>query len=309
MIYIKNLMSGLDIFKALGSEIRIQILELLAYQGQSMNDIANKLNLSNGTITMHIRKLEECGLVEINTVSGKHGTRKMCYLNKDKLMVDLRSREQKNVYEVEIRVGHYSNYQASPTCGLVTRDSIIGDFDDPRYFADPGRLESEMIWMAEGFLEYRIPNYLKANQSFKEIQFSAELGSEAPCYCEEYPSDICFHINGIPIGHWTSAGDFGEVPGVLNPDWWPPHLNQYGMLKLIRINQHGSFIDGCRISEVTIDDINLNYKSDITLRLSVTDQSENKGGLTIFGKRFGNFSQDLLVRVLYDVHGEDNTNS
>lgn len=55
------------------------------------------------------------------------------------------------MYEVEIRVGHYSNYQASPTCGLVTRDSIIGDFDDPRYFADPGRLESEMIWMAEGF--------------------------------------------------------------------------------------------------------------------------------------------------------------
>lgn len=62
MIYIKDLMSGLDIFKALGSEIRIQILELLAYQGQSMNDIANKLNLSNGTITMHIRKLEECVL-------------------------------------------------------------------------------------------------------------------------------------------------------------------------------------------------------------------------------------------------------
>lgn len=80
MIYIKDLMSGLDIFKALGSKIRIQILELLAYQGQSMNDLASKLQLSSGTITMHIRKLEECGLVEINTVSGKHGTRKMCYL-------------------------------------------------------------------------------------------------------------------------------------------------------------------------------------------------------------------------------------
>ncbi len=83
-------------------------------------------------------------------------------------------------------------------------------------------------------------------------------------------------------------------------------MNQYGMLKLIRINQHGSFIDGCRISEVTIDDIGLNYKSDITLRLSVSDQSENKGGLTIFGKRFGNFSQDLLLRVLYEEHGEAN---
>ena len=71
-------------------------------------------------------------------------------------MVDLRSQEIHNRYEVEIQVGHYSDYQAAPTCGIATKDSIIGEFDDPRYFADPLRIDAEMIWLAEGYLEYRI---------------------------------------------------------------------------------------------------------------------------------------------------------
>lgn len=295
-------MSGLDIFKALSSEIRIQILELLAKnQSLNLNDLANRLNLSNGAITMHIKKLEDSGLIEINTTGGKHGIQKICYLNKDTLMVDLRSKDIDNLYEVEIQVGHYSDYQAIPTCGLATKDSIIGDFDDPRYFADPERINSEIIWLTEGFLEYRIPNYLKSNQSFREIQFSLELGSEAPGYCDNYPSDIFFYVNGIEIGSWTSPGDFGDKRGTFNPEWWPPHLNQYGMLKLIRINKEGSFIDGCRISDVGLNQIELDYKSELTFRIAVNEQSVNKRGLTIYGKHFGNYSQDLLARVLYDV--------
>ncbi|AIQ63101.1 Helix-turn-helix domain protein [compost metagenome] len=307
MIYIKDLMSGIDIFKALSSEIRIQILEMLASnQELNLNEIAKRLNLSNGAITMHIKKLEESGLIEINTSVGKHGIQKVCYLNKDRLMVDLRSKDVDNLYEVEIQVGHYSNYAAVPTCGLATKDSIIGDFDEPRYFADPQRINSEIVWMAEGFLEYRIPNYLKANQSFREIQFSLELGSEAPGFSNNYPSDIYFYLNGVELGFWTSPGDFGDVRGTFNPDWWPPHLNQYGMLKLIRINNEGSFIDGCRISDITLEKIQLDYRSELTFRIAVTDQSVNKRGLTIYGKHFGNYSQDLLARVLYDVHEVEN---
>ncbi|GGA32931.1 ArsR/SmtB family transcription factor [Paenibacillus physcomitrellae] len=302
MIYIKDLMSGIDIFKALSSEIRIQILELLASnQALNLNEIASRLNLSNGAITMHIKKLEDSGLIEINTSVGKHGIQKMCYLHKDKLMVDLRSKDTENLYEVDIQIGHYSNYQVTPTCGLATKDSIIGDFDDPRYFADPQRIDAEILWLTEGFVEYRIPNYLKSNQTFREIQFCLELGSEAPGYDNNYPSDIHFYLNGVELGYWTSPGDFGDTRGTFNPDWWPPHLNQYGMLKLIRINQEGSFIDGCRISDVTLDQIGLDYKSELTFRLGVTEESANKRGMTIYGKHFGNYGQDLMARILYDV--------
>jgi len=300
MIHIKELRSGLNIFKALSSEIRLQIIELLAeHQTLNLNDLATKLDLTNGAITMHVKKLEESGLIEINTVVGKHGLQKMCYLNEEKLMVELRTKDVNNLYEVEMKVGHYSDYQAVPTCGLATKDSIIGDFDDPRYFADPQRVDAEIVWLSEGFLEYRIPNYLKPNQEFQELQFSLELGSEAPGFSDNWPSDIFFYVNDIEIGSWTSPGDFGDQRGAFNPDWWPPHLNQYGLLKLIRINRDGSFIDGCRISDVTLSDIALNYKSDIRFKFAVEEKSKNKRGLTVYGKNFGNYNQDILIRVLY----------
>ncbi len=300
MIHIKELRSGLNIFKALSSEIRIEILELLASnQSLNLNDLATKLKLSNGAITMHIKKLEDSGLIEINTAVGKHGIQKMCYLNEEKLLVELRSKDIDNLYEVEIMIGHYSNYEVLPTCGLATKDRIIGDFDDPRYFADPQRVAAQIVWVNEGFLEYRVPNYLKPNQKFKELQFSLELSSEAPGFNDNWPSDIYFYVNDYELGYWTSPGDFGDKRGSFNPDWWPPHLNQYGMLKLIRINDQGSFIDGCRISDVTLEDIQLDYKSNINFKIAVNEKSKNKRGFTIYGQNFGNYNQAILTRVLY----------
>ena len=74
MIHITNLEESLPIFKALSSAVRIQILNLLSeYKQLNMNDISEKLNLSNGAITMHIRKLEECGIIKINVLTAKHG--------------------------------------------------------------------------------------------------------------------------------------------------------------------------------------------------------------------------------------------
>jgi predicted transcriptional regulator len=301
LIHIKELRSGLNLFKALGSEIRIEILELLnRYNSLNLNEIAEKLGLSNGAVTMHIKKLEESGLIEITTAVGKHGIQKICYLNEDLLTVELRSKGPENVYEVEIKVGHYCDYQAEPTCGLATKDSIIGEFDNPRYFADPKRIDAEIIWLTRGFFEYRIPNYLKPNHRLAELQFIMELSSEAPSYNNDYPSDIVFRVNQVEVGVWTSPGDFGGEKGANNPDWWPPHLNQYGLLKLLRINENGTFIDGCRISDVKIADIPFDGHSDIKFRIGVSETGR-VGGLTIYGSHFGNYKQDIVARVLYEV--------
>lgn len=301
MIHIKELRSGLNIFKALSSEIRIEILELLTKNDSlNLNEIAEKLGLTNGAITMHIKKLEESGLIDITTAVGRHGIQKICYLNEDILTVDLKSKEVENVYEVEIKVGHYCDYHAEPTCGLATKDSIVGEFDNPRYFADPQHINAGIVWLAKGFLEYRIPNYLKSNESFSELQFMLEIGSEAPGFNDNYPSDIEFSVNGVLIGMWTSPGDFGHERGKNNPEWWPPHLNQYGVMKLVRINKEGSFIDGCLISDVTIADIQLNPNADIKFKIGVSE-TQNIGGLTIYGQSFGHFKQDLIARVIYDI--------
>jgi predicted transcriptional regulator len=300
LIHIKELRSGLSIFKALSSEIRIEILELLTkHDSLNLNEIAEKLGLTNGAITMHIKKLEESGLIDITTAVGRHGRQKICYLNEDLLSVELRSKGNQNVYEVELRVGHFCDYHAEPTCGLATKDSIVGEFDNPRYFADPEHINAGIVWLSKGYLEYRIPNYLKSNQRFSELQFILEIGSEAPSFNNDYPSDIVFSVNGVEIGMWTSPGDFGEERGTYNPEWWPPHLNQYGLIKLVRINENGSFIDGCLISNVTIADIQLNENTDIKFKIAVAETG-NVGGLTIYGQSFGNYKQDLIARIIYD---------
>ncbi|MEI7026933.1 ArsR/SmtB family transcription factor [Paenibacillus sp. y28] len=300
MLHLKSPKAGLDIFKALSSDIRLEMLHLLAeHSPRNLNELAVLLGLTNGAVTMHIKKLEDSGLIRIETAAGKHGVQKMCFLNADKLLIDLLPGEADQLYEVNIQVGHYSAYEASPTCGLATKDRIIGEFDDPRYFDAPEHVQAEIIWLTHGFLEYRIPNYLKPNQQFTELQFLMELGSEAPSYCNNWPSDIYFYLNDAELGYWTSPGDFGGEKGAANPDWWPLHLNQYGMLKLIRINHDGTFIDGTKVSETSLDALNLDYKSTLKLKLSAPADAKNPNGLTIYGKHFGNYSQDMIARMLY----------
>lgn len=301
MIHIDKLKDGLPVFKALSSEIRIQILELLSEHKQlNMNDIAEKLNLTNGAITMHIKKLEECGLIKISSLTATRGTQKICHLHEDKLIIDIEKETIPNSYEVELAVGYYSSYEILPTCGIATKDKIIGEVDDPSYFADPERINADIIWFSKGFIEYRIPNYLKQTQSFSEIQISLEISSEAPGHCSIWPSDIFFSLNDVNLGSWTSPGDYADSKGVLTPSWWFPNWNQYGLLKLLYINKSGTFIDGLKISDVTLDDLNLNYKSDIILKLSISDQAKHVGGLTIFGKNFGNYNQGINIRVVYE---------
>lgn len=109
-----------------------------------------------------------------------------------------------------------------------------------------------------------------------------------------------FSINDINLGCWTSPGDFGDNKGLLTPSWWFPNWNQYGLLKLLSVNQYGTFIDGLKISDTTLEDLNLSYKSDISLKISVPENAKHIGGLTLFGKDFGNYNQGIHVRVIYN---------
>lgn len=301
MLHIKSLDEGLEIFKALGSNIRIEIIKILRdNNGMNMNDLATKLNITNGALTGHIKKLEDCGLISISSETASHGNQKICSVHLDKILIDLDAPEDdKNVYQTELRVGHYSTYDVYPTCGLATSAALIGETDDTRYFAHPDRYNADILWFTKGYVEYIIPNFIPFSQKIDKITISAELGSEAPSVNDVWPSDISFYINDIFIGSWTSPGDFGDPRGIFNPDWWFPNWNQYGLLKLLVINKRGTFIDGLQISDVTIRDLNLTDKSTIRLRLAVNEDSTYVGGLTIYGKNFGNYNQDINVRINY----------
>ncbi len=301
MLHIKSLDEGLDVFKALGSDIRVEIIKLLIKnKGMNMNALASSLNITNGALTSHVKKLEDCGIITIVSESAGHGNQKKCMVHLDKILIELESDEVlENVYETEIKIGHYSDYQVFPTCGLATPSTLIGEVDDARYFAHPDRINSDILWFTRGYVEYMIPNFIPAGQKLTQIIISAELSSEAPGVNNTWPSDIFFYLNDTCLGMWTSPGDFGDVKGLFTPDWWFPNWNQYGLLKLIVINNEGTFIDGLKISSVSLDDLKLDYKSNIRFKFEVPSNAAHVGGLTIFGRGFGNYNQDINVRIHY----------
>ncbi|WP_167958938.1 ArsR/SmtB family transcription factor [Anaerosporobacter faecicola] len=301
MLHISSLDEGIELFKALGSDIRVELIKLLLENKRmNMNELATKLNITNGALTAHIKKLESCGIVTTSNETSGHGNQKICSIHLDKIVIDLDNQEEiQNVYTTEIKVGHYRNCLVYPTCGLANANKLIGEVDDKRYFSHPDRYSADILWFSKGFVEYEVPNFIPCSQKITQIMISAELSSEAPGINNVWPSDICFYLNDVCVGSWVSPGDFGDVKGIFTPDWWFPNWNQYGLLKLLVINKDGTYIDGLKISDVNINEFNLDYRSKITLRLAVNDDAEHVGGLTIFGKTFGNYGQDIKVSLNY----------
>ena len=303
MLHIKKLDDGVEVFKALGSELRINILKLLLeHKEMNMNELASSLGITNGALTSHIKKLEQAGLVKVLTERSGHGNQKLCRVGVDKILLDIESDEldvDKNICETEVPIGHYSNYEIYPTCGLATSEELVGVVDDPRYFAYPERINAGILWFTRGYIEYIIPNILPMGTKVEQITLSVEMSSEAPGVNSDWPSDISFLLNDVKVGTWTSPGDYGDVKGIFTPDWWFPNWNQYGLLKMIVINRRGTFVDGLKISDVSIKQFDLNYKSTIRFKFQIEDDAKNVGGLTLFGKGFGNYNQDMKVRISY----------
>lgn len=303
MLHVKNLDEGLEVFKALGSELRINIIKLLQENHEmNMNELATSLGITNGALTSHIKKLEESGIIQVMTERGGHGNQKICKVAIDKIVVDVESEEteeDQNIYNTEVKVGHYSDYNVYPTCGLATSKAIVGEVDDPRYFSHPNRINAGILWFTKGYIEYMIPNLLPSATKIDQITVSLEISSEAPGINNDWPSDISIFLNDVKIGTWTSPGDYGDVQGIFTPDWWFPNWNQYGLLKMIVINKKGTFVDGLKISDVTINQFNLDYKSTVRFKFEIEEDAKNIGGITIFGSEFGNYNQDIKVRIAY----------
>ncbi|MBQ9064366.1 MAG: winged helix-turn-helix transcriptional regulator [Blautia sp.] len=301
MRYIRNYQEELTVFDALGSEVRLSILQQLMEQGRmSMNDLAKSMGLTNGAITSHVKRLENAGLIRINAEPSGHGNQKICEPHLDKILfVFSNHNSSQNEFHSHLRVGQYSSCKVYPTCGLSTVSSIIGEVDDPRYFTHQKRFEADILWFTRGFVEYMIPCVIPTHSRIEQIAISAELSSEAPGSNAHWPSDIHFYLNGTLVGTWTSPGDFADVPGVFTPDWWYSSWNQYGLLKTLSVTDKGTFIDDMLLSDISISDLSLSPRSPIYFRMAVPDTAEHIGGLTIFGRDFGNYNQDIMFRIAY----------
>ena len=126
-----------------------------------------------------------------------------------------------------------------------------------------------------------------------------EISSEFPFYNDDWPSDITFSLNDIEVGTWTSPGDYSDIRGKNNPEWWPENMNQYGILKTLQITNHGTYMNGEKLSNISID----KFKDAIdywTIKFEIKESAENVGGLTIFGRGFGDYEQEIKLRVYFN---------
>lgn len=289
----------LPIYEALASRVRLKVIQLLAKKPRNIKELAEELQLSSAIMTMHVKKLEKAGIISTTRIHGNGGVQKLCSLAVNHIEIDIPlEKTERKYHQMIIPVGHYTNFEIEPTCGLATLEKVIGYYDDPRYFLDPDRVNAKILWFSKGYVEYKIPNYLLLSQRPEELEISMELGSEAPGYNNNWPSDISFCINGVYVGQWTSPGDFGGDRGKYTPSWWSTNINQYGLLKVIRVTHEGTYIDGEKISKVNLEDIDI-YRKQLSLRISVEEDAAHLGGVTLFGKGFGNYDQDIVVRLYY----------
>ena len=290
----------LPVYEALGSDVRLKIIGLLSEREMNIKELADALHLSSAIMTMHVKKLEKAQIVKSLRINKNGAVQKLCSLDVDyiEILFPNKNTDTRQFHEFSIPVGHYTDISVTPTCGIASSEKIIGHFDDPRYFLDTERVNAQILWFGEGYVEYKIPNYLLSVDQPEELEISMELSSEAPGVNNTWPSDITFSLNSIKIGMWTSPGDFGGKRGKYTPEWWRLDVGQFGIYKSIHINGDGTFIDGIKVSEIKLADLDIrqNYW---TFRISVLPESEHVGGVTIFGKGFGNYDQDIIFKLYY----------
>src|SRR6266508_658805 len=289
------------VFKALDSLNRIRILRHLTGRMASVNDIAVALKIPTSTAAIHVETLEEAGLIEVDFEPASRGLRKICARLYDQIVIDLPMNDDppEQVVDLSMPIGAFVDCQVTPTCGLASERGIIGLLDDPASFYEPQRIEAQLLWFRQGYVEYRFPNRLPAGAQPEWLRLSMEICSEAPHHNLDWPSDITVWINGVEIGTWTSPADFGGERGRLTPDWWSTDASQYGLMKVWHVNERESEVDGMRVSGVQIRDLKLTDGRFCAVRIGVKSNAANRQGLNLFGSRFGNYPQDLSLRIGY----------
>lgn len=288
--------------KALASPMRVRMIGLLCVRPMNVNELAEALSLPVSTAALNVRQLEDAGLITSEIQPGVRGAMKLCSRRIDSVSMRLtpEAQEETNTTTFHLPIGSYSAAEGiKAECGMVSGHAWIGESNAPRTFYHPDRLQAQMLWFSSGELEYRIaPAEIDlAKAAF--IEFSMELSSNAPLYRGDYKSDIYVSVNGTQLGVWTCPGDFGGRRGRLNPSWWSDTSSQYGLLKTWRVDETHTTLNGEHLSSVTLADLKLNAEAFISLRVGVSPQAEHVGGLNLFGEKFGDYGQGIVMRVGY----------
>ena len=79
--YLHNMETRRDIFQAIADPTRRAIIHRIATNSENLTTIADNFNMSRQAVTLHIKILQECGLIEIK----QQGRERYCELKPEKL--------------------------------------------------------------------------------------------------------------------------------------------------------------------------------------------------------------------------------
>ena len=288
---------------ALSSPERIKILKSLLYESKSVTKLSTELNIPPSSLARHIEVLEKAKLIFLNYQPGPKGHAKHCALATLGFAISFAHKknvdEKAPLYSIELPIGIFSHCHIEQPCGMLGKDEQLAAFDTPSNFFIPERVKAECIWFDKGFIAYNFPTpNVKTLKNFSEISFSFEIGSETYCYNNNWPSDITVYINKVEVCTFTSPGDFGGRRGKYTPEYWPITSTQFGLLKRITVNKTGIYLDNQLIDKRDIfDDLHLLDGSAIQLTLGIKDDAVHKGGISLFGKNFGDYPQGIKMTL------------
>ncbi|MDO3408434.1 helix-turn-helix domain-containing protein [Saccharibacillus sp. CPCC 101409] len=287
---------------ALSTQSRVDILQLLISRKLNVIEIAALLELPVSTVANNIKVLEAAKLINTELVPASRGAMKVCSRNYDDIHFALNIekavyKEDFQVYEVEMPIGHYSDCEVAPTCGMANAEGMVIREDQPASFYHPKHVGAQLIWFRKGYVEYLLPLEIPAGSRIDSFELSMEMCSEAPNYDNNWPSDISVWVNGIELGMWTSPGDFGDRRGKLNPAWWYDWSTQYGLLKTWRVDREKTTLDMVKVSDVNLERLNLMEGQKVRLRIGIDPEAVHQGGVNLFGRQFGDYQQDIVMKV------------
>lgn len=293
----------IKIGKALYSETRLQILEILKNASMSVQEIADTLKIPFSSTALHIKTLEEAKLIVTESQPGVHGSMRVCTCSMQSFFLQTAGGDLDSINKtitIDMPIGNYYQCKIQPTCGLADKHGIIDAYDNAKSFYSPARTRAQLLWFHSGYVEYRFPNLSNSLLDLHEISFCMEICSEAPGYLEDWPSDITVSINDIEVATYCSPGDYGARRGKLTPPSWPNGRTQYGILKTFSIREDGGYIDGQLVNhKVNLNQLNFMESPYISLKIQIKEDADNIGGINLFGAEYGDYPQGIIMNLIY----------
>lgn len=290
--------------KALSSNVRLEILDILREKPLNISEISEKMGIPISSTALHIRVLEDSGIVITQSMPGLRGSQRVCGLKINQVTMTLLNQQENfpkdNIYTETMPIGNYFDCKITAPCGIASENTFLSSEDSVYGFYSPDKHTAQILWFTQGYLEYRFPNIqMQKLKHIKSLEFSMEICSEAPGYNNSWKSDITFWINGKEIGFFTSPGDYGGRRGKQTPQWWDNNMTQFGILKSLSITEEGTFLDGEFFSPLTLSDFSLRDNPYISFKLGVKEDAHYVGGLNLFGEKFGDYAQNILMKIIY----------